>query len=94
MAKEIPNTAVQIQTGLYWDLHSFTIGGVTHYNSRLYSSDGYCFYDNTDVYYDEDGNVITDEEILKTMRIYMQFCYTPETTKEALNARFVSIQIE
>ena len=94
MVQEIPNTAIQIQMGLYWDLHSFTIGGVTHYNSRLYSSEEYCFYDRTIEYYDEEGNLITDEEILKTMRIYMQFCYTPETTQEALNARFVSVPIE
>ena len=94
MIQEIPNTSIQIQEGLYWDLHAFTIRNSTHYSSRLYSSEGYCFYDKTAEYYDEDGNVITDEEILKTMRIYMQFCYTPETTQEALNARFVSTQIE
>lgn len=94
MAREIPSNAVQIQTGLYWELHSFTIGGVTHYNSRLYSTENYCFYDKTVEHYNEDGNLITDEETLKTMQIYMQFCYTPETTAEALNDRYLSIPIE
>ena len=94
MAREIPSNAVQIQTGLYWELRSFVVGGVTHYGSRLYSTQGYCFYDKTVEYYDEEGNVITDEETLKTMRIYMQYCSTPETTQEALNNRYLSIPIE
>lgn len=94
MAREIPSNAVQIQTGLYWELRSFVVGGVTHYGSRLYSTENYCFYDRTREYYDDDGNLITDEETLRTKRLYMQYCSTPETTAEALNARFVSIPIE
>ena len=94
MIQEIPNNALQIQTGLYWELRSFVVGDVTHYSSRLYSTENYCFYDKTVEHYDEDGNLITDESTLKTMRIYMQYCSTPETTAEALNSRYVSIPIE
>lgn len=94
MIQEIPNTSIQIQEGLYWDLHAFTVKNSTHYSSRLYSSEGYCFYDKTAEYYDEEGVLITDESILKTMRNYMQFCCTPEVSREDLNNRFVSVPIE
>ena len=94
MAREIPSTAVEIQTGLYWELRSFVVGGVMHYGSRLYSSEKYCFYDKNDVYYDENGNLIPEDKVPTTMRIYSQYCSTPEVTQEELNARFVSIPIE
>ena len=94
MIQEIPNTSIQIQEGLYWDLHTFTVKNSTHYSSRLYSSEGYCFYDKTEEYYDEKGILITDESILKTMRNYMQFCYTSEISRKDLNNRFVSVAIE
>ena len=88
--REIPSTAVQIQEGLYQDL---IVGRYTSY-SELYSSEGYCFYDKNDRYYDEEGNLIPDEEVPATMRIYMQNCSTPETTAEELNARFVSVPVD
>lgn len=51
MAKEIPNTAVQIQTSLYWDLHSFTanisltiinIHKIKDLNSKVFFNLFYC----------------------------------------------------
>lgn len=88
--REIPSTAVQIQTGLYQDIitNSFTS------YSRLYSSEGYCFYDRTIEFYDEEGNVIPEDEVPATMRQYAQYCSTPETTVEELNARFVSVPVD
>lgn len=88
--REIPSTAVQIQEGLYQEL---IVGRFTSY-SKLYSSEGYCFYDRTVAFYDEEGNVIPDEQVLPTQRIYMQYCSTPEITVEELNARFVSVPVD
>lgn len=47
MAREIPNGAVEIQTGLWLYTYNKTIGGTTYTFKDLYSSDGYCFYNNT-----------------------------------------------
>lgn len=88
--REIPSTAVQIQTGLYQELV------VTNFNtySRLYSSEGYCFYDLIDTYYDEEGNQIPEDQVPATMRVYYQYCSTPETAVEDLNARFISVPVD
>ena len=92
--REIPETAVQIQIGLYQDLKSFTLGSTTHYYSELYSSEGYCFYDKTLEIYDDEGNVIPEDEILPTQRVYMQYCATPVTDVDTLNATFVSVPVD
>lgn len=94
MLKQIPKNTVQIQPGLCWELYSFTVLNKTHQGSKLYSREGYCFYDKNEYYYDEDGVIITDEEMLQKVRIYMQYCTTPETTMQALNERFISVPSE
>lgn len=92
--REIPSTAVQIQEGLYQDL---IVGRYTSY-SILYSSEGYCFYDKTEVIYREDENgqlyEVPENEVLPNERTYAQWCSTPETTAEELNARFVSVPVD
>ena len=47
MAREIPSTAVEIQTGLWLYSYNKTIGGTEYTFRELYSSESYCFYDNT-----------------------------------------------
>lgn len=88
--REIPSTAVEIQTGLYQEL--VVTKFVTY--SKLYSSEGYCFYDLIDTYYDEEGNQIPEDQVPATMRMYYQYCSTPETEVADLNARFVSVPVD
>ena len=92
--REIPSTAVQIQEGLWQD--SITNSFTTY--SRLYSSEGYCFYDKTEIVmrFDENGNLyeVPESDILPNERTYAQYCSTPETTAEELNARFVSVPVD
>lgn len=90
MAREIPSTAVQIQTGLYQELV------VTNFNtySRLYSSEGYCFYDKNDEIYDEEGNLIPDEQVLPHQRVYAQYMVTPETLADEINTHIVSVPVD
>lgn len=47
MAREIPSGAVEIQTGLWLYTYNKTISGTEYTFRELYSSEGYCFYDNT-----------------------------------------------
>ena len=47
MAREIPEGSVEIQKGLWLYSYKKTIGGTEYTFRDLYSSEGYCFYDNT-----------------------------------------------
>lgn len=47
MAREIPSTAVEIQTGLWLNQTPVTVAGNNYTRYELYSSEGYCFYDST-----------------------------------------------
>ena len=71
--REIPNTATEIQEGLWLNVTPFTVGGVTYEQRELYSSYGYCFYDKTAEIYDEEGNLIPNDEVLPSQRLYMQY---------------------
>lgn len=64
MAREIPSTAVEIQTGLWLNTSTFTYNGVDYLRRELYSSEGYCFYTTENDAYDEEGNLV---------RIYYQY---------------------
>lgn len=87
---EIPATAVEVQTGLWGDLVTLTLGSMTRTRYVLYSSEGYCFYDlNQGENYDEDGNLKPAEE-----RTYAQYMATGCTTIEQINARFVSVPVQ
>jgi hypothetical protein len=90
MAREIPNTATEIQPGLY---HNLVVGRYITY-SELYSSEGYCFYDVTAEVWDEEGNVIPPEDIQPNQRLYAQYCSTPITDVATLNAIYVSVLIQ
>lgn len=65
MAREIPDGAVEIQTGLWLYSYTEVILGNEYTMRKLYSSGGYCFYDNT----------WTEEE-----RIYWQYMSLGQTT--------------
>ena len=80
----------QIQTGLYLE----TVVGTHITYSILHSADGYCFYDLNDEYYDEQGNVIPQENVTPEMRIYYQWMATPETDIAVLNSYLVSVPIQ
>lgn len=90
MTKIIPNTSKEIQTGLYQDI---AVGRFATY-SCLYSAEGYCFYDPNQQFYDDEGNLIPEEDILPEQRIYWQYCYTPIIDVDELNKCFISVPIQ
>ena len=92
----IPSGAVEIQTGLYLLETPYTVSGIARTRRELYSSDGYCFYDKNDVYLDEEGNVIPDEEVLPEQRIYAQYAILSGlyNTVEIINANFISVPVQ
>ena len=89
--REIPSGAVEIQTGLYLYEYQRVISGTTYTFRQLYSSEGYCFYDSTDEFRDQEGNLIPSDEILPTQRMYYQFMQIP--LSKNLND-FVSVLVE
>ena len=92
MIREIPINAIEIQKGLWQEINTFIVAGVSHYNSRLYSSYGYCFYDKTtEIYRDEE--LVKEEDILPSERTYMQFCVTPLTNVQEINAIYQSVPV-
>ena len=75
--KVIPNEALEIQTGLFLHIYDKIISGKTYVFRHLYSSSGYCFYDNTDeVYRDIDNGEairVSPEEIKPEERTYYTY---------------------
>lgn len=90
MAREIPNGAVEIQTGLWLHRYDRVIAGRTYTMSALYSSEGYCFYCPADDHYDEEGNFL-DRNYYQYMALAISYA---NKTYEEINAEFVSIPIE
>lgn len=89
--REIPEGSIEIQTGLYAHLHTWTAGGRTYSAYRLYSAEGYCFYQlSTPENYDEEGNLKPANE-----RVYATYmaCSIFDTI-ESLNADVVSVPAE
>lgn len=86
--REIPATAVEVQTGLWADLVTSQFGNMTRTKYNLYSAEGYCFYAPAENV-DEDGNLLPENE-----RIYAQYRATTCTTIEQINARFVSVPVQ
>lgn len=95
---EIPEGSVEIQTGLYLHQYNQTIGGDEYTFRRLYSSEGYCFYDAEAEVYDEEGNIIPSDEVQPNQRLYMQYAALAiamsSWTYEQLNARYISVPVE
>ena len=98
MIREIPEGAELLQTGLYVHRYQITIGGIERTLGALYSTEGYCFYDNEAEVYDEEGNVIAPEDIQPNQRVYAQYrtlaVANASKTNEELNTRFISVPVE
>lgn len=88
--REIPETAIEIQEGLWADLYTYTFLGQTKTKYILYSEEGYCFYllSNPENY-DEEGNLLPASE-----RMYAQYANTAYSTIEAVNEDVVSVPVE
>lgn len=86
--REIPSTAVEVQTGLWADARTVSMGSMTITKHDLYSSEGYCFYipENN---LDEEGNLLPENE-----RTYYQFMYSAYRTVEQINAAVVSVPVQ
>lgn len=86
--REIPETAVEVQTGLWADEITRTLGSVTLTTYDLYSADGYCFYIPANNL-DEDGNLLPENE-----RVYYQFMYSGYRTIAQINENVVSVPVQ
>lgn len=88
--RPIPEGSIEIQTGLWAHLKSFTVSGTTYAFYNLYSAEGYCFWDDmTPENYDEEGNLLPMEQ-----RLFAQYASTPFTTIEELNQHFFSVPVQ
>lgn len=88
MLREIPATAVEVQTGLWGDLVTTTFGNMTRTKYNLYSAEGYCFY-IISANLDEDGNLKPENE-----RMYAQYLVSGYQTIEQINADVVSVPVQ
>lgn len=77
--RPIPEGAVEIQVGLWLESYYLTVVNPPRLVRKLYSADGYCFYDKTTEVYDEEGNLVPEEEIQPNQRLYMQYMVIPES---------------
>lgn len=88
--RDIPATAVELQTGLWGNLRTVSFGSMTMTKYDLYSAEGYCFYDLTipENYVDGDtsGELLPPEQ-----RMYATFMYSTYNTPEQVNADIVSV---
>lgn len=87
----IPETAVEIQTGLYLYEYTRTVGNRVFTFRQLFASEGYCFYDRTAEVTDGQGNVIPEDEVLPGQRLYYTWAGVAMTTD--LN-NYVSVPVE
>ena len=88
--RPIPEGSVEIQTGLWAAVNSFTVSGVTYSFYDIYSAEGYCFWDiQQPENYDEEGNLLPMEQ-----RVYALYSRTPYTSIEELNANYVSVPVQ
>ena len=91
--REIPATAVEVQTGLWADLVTVTFGSMTRTKYNLYSAEGYCFYMLSDPANYVDGDT-AGELLPENERVYAQYAATAYTTIEQINADVVSVTVQ
>lgn len=85
--RDIPESAIEVQTGLWWDHRTFTFNGNVYNSGALYSAEGYCFYEIAQPEnYDEEGNLKPANELVYA--IYMTSGYA---TSDEINAAIVSV---
>lgn len=91
--REIPTTAVEVQTGLWANFRTVSFGNLTMVKSDLYSAEGYCFYEigQPENYVDGDtsGELLPPEQ-----RVYATYASTPYSTADQINAAVVSVPYE
>lgn len=88
MLREIPETAIEVQTGLWAELITVTMGSLSRTKYDLYSSEGYCFYEIANNL-DEEGNLRPENE-----RLYHQYMASSYRTVEQINAAIVSVPVQ
>ena len=86
--REIPENAVEIQTGLWAVARTISYGSIVRTAHTLYSAEGYCFY-IISANIDEEGNLLPENE-----RVYTRFASTAYQTIEQINKNVVSVPIK
>lgn len=85
--REIPEAAVEVQTGLWWHHRTFTFNGNVYNSGAVYASEGYCFYiTNVPENYDDEGNLKPANE-----RLYALYATSVCATEEEVNATYISV---
>lgn len=96
--RDIPTGSIEIQTGLWLHEHQTTIGGTVYTIRKLYSAEGYCFYDAEAEIYDEEGNLVAPEDVQPIQRVYMQYRVLgvgqSSWTYDQLNAKYISVPVQ
>lgn len=87
--REIPATAVEVQTGLWADARTVSLGSLTRTSYNLYSAEGYCFYIPANNLHWETGEPLPENE-----RTYYQFMYSAYQTIDEINANIVSVPVQ
>lgn len=84
---------VEGQEGLYVEIYERvnSLTGAIMVRRILHSADGYCFYDNTEVIFDEEGNEVPENEVTPEMRTYYQYMSIVESTDIT---NFVSVPVD
>lgn len=93
--REIPEGAVEIQTGLYLYEYVDTVFGNTYTFRELYSAEGYCFWEVNQPENYVDGEV-GGELLPLEERIFAQYAGLSiyYTTVEQINADFISVPVQ
>ena len=82
MAREIPSGSVEIQTGLWLYTYNKTISGTEYTFRQLFSSENYCFYENS----------VPEENRIYYQWMSLSIDYSSMSYDE-INADFTSIPI-
>ena len=91
--REIPENAFEVQTGLWAEERTRTLGNITRTFYTLYSAEGYCFYLLSDPHnYVE--NDIMGELVAENERLYAQYMVSAYQTIEQINADVVSVPVQ
>lgn len=83
--RDIPDTAVEVQIGLWGNARTTSLGNMTMTKYDLYSAPGYCFYipENN---LDEEGILLPEDQ-----RVYYVYASSLYRTIEQVNASVVSV---
>lgn len=72
----------KIKEGLLQEYNEFKVLGEVKFNYKIIAEEGYCFYDKTEVYLDENGNEVKN---------YMRFIIIPPSKNVS---DFVAVPIQ